>query len=159
MNADALDWMPDDEAVTHVETAVKCYRGRAIGLLEQAAYELKLKSRTCPNELRWVVEERDGVEIIYADKSERIEFYRKDVFALWPKDATQSTRLKRSSPTSEAVLIAIKNLWGGEIPAGLRAKDRDYQICEELKRIKISVSTRTIQRVVQKMRQEQQIQS
>jgi len=152
MNADASDWMPLDEAVTYVETTVKCYRGRAIGLLQQAADGLKLKSRTCPNELRWVVEERDGVEMFYSDKSERIEFYRKDVIALCTKDATQSTRLKRLSPTSEAVLIAINSCWGGEIPAGLRAKDRDYQIREELKQSKISVSTRTIQRVVKKMR-------
>jgi hypothetical protein len=159
MNDDDSDWMSLYEAANYVEATMKCYRGKAIDLLHQAARGLKLKSRTVNSSPRWVVSIIGGREVWHSDGGERIEVSRKGVLDLWPeqqKDATPSTSLKPgSSAISDGIRLAIGTLWPDGIPAGVRAKERDNQIREWLEDNKKSIPTdlsRAVQRVIQRAR-------
>jgi hypothetical protein len=50
-----------------------------------------------------------------------------------PPEIGSNATQKRSKPISDAIRLAINDLWLGEIPAGLRAKEHDNQILDWLK--------------------------
>jgi hypothetical protein len=156
------DWISLDAAVAHVEATQQCYREKAVELVKQAAYNLKLKSRTVDSSPKWIVSDIAGSKAYHLDGGRRVEFCRQDVLELWSesqKDATRSAPAKIGSNAaqrrglSDDVKSAIKALWPGGIPADLMAKERDQQIAEWLKKEKgrknISANiSRTIQRAI-----------
>ena len=128
---------------------------------------LKVKSKTVNSSPRWIVSSIAGQEIFHSDGGNRVEVCRQDVLELWPerqKDATRSAPAKigptaaqrRRQPISDGVRSAINELWPGEIPADLMAKERDEQIIEWLKGKNKKNSKnlpRTIQRVLKSERE------
>jgi hypothetical protein len=108
-----------------------------------------------------------GVEVIHSDRRPRVEVCRQDLLELWPqsqKHATRSTLAnigsnvaqRRGQLISDAILMAINELWPGGIPADLMAKERDVQIIEWLKnkgKKTTENTSRTIQRVLKKERE------
>jgi hypothetical protein len=163
MTDEDSNWIRLDAAVAHVEAMQKCYREMAFDLVKQAVKNGNLRSRTVNSSPRWIVSKNmAGADRYYSDHGERVEVYRKDVLELWPEHQNDATRpappeigsnatQKRSKPISDAIRLAINDLWHGEIPAGLRAKERDNQILDWLKRNGKSIPeniSRAVQRVL-----------
>jgi hypothetical protein len=147
------DWISFDEAVAYVEAKKQCYREKAIDLLGQAADSFKVRTRTVNSSPRWVGSEIAGRSVFHSDGGQRIEFHRKDLVALCESKSTPPKG--RSRPISDGIRLAINALWPDGIPAGVRAKVRDTQILQWLKRNDKSISTnisRAVERVLKKPR-------
>jgi hypothetical protein len=160
------DWISPAAAVAHVEATQECYREKAVELVRQAAYNLRLKSRTVYSSPRWTVSDRDGQEIFHSDGGKRIEFWRKGLLELFPQRQNGAAQWvppeigsaqRRVQPISDGIALAIKELWPEGIPKLLRAKDRNDKIHEWLiSRDIIGKSedvSRTIQRVLKAQRE------
>ncbi len=138
------DWISRDAAVAYVQATLHCYREKALELVRKAVNNLKVKSRTVHSSPKWLVSVIAGQEAFHSDLGESIEVCRKDVveFCLElrqagtrsapPKIGSNAAR-RRDQPISDGIRLAIKNLWPGGIPAGLRAKERDKKILAWLK--------------------------
>ncbi len=130
---DCSDWMSFHDALAHVEATQKCYQALAIRLLQQAADNLKIRSRTFQGSPRWVV----SGDKYYPDDGRDLQFCREDVLRLWPeqqKEVTASTRSRiKSGANSMGVRLALDALWPSGVPEGLRAKDRNKAVHEWLK--------------------------
>jgi hypothetical protein len=121
-----------------------CHREKAVGLLHQAKDDLKLKSRTVTSSPRWVVSNIGEQEIFHSDWGQRIELSRKGVLEFCAKQkmvAASTLSGIGSGAISDAIRLAIDDLWPDEIPKGLRAKDRNTKIFEWLKDHKKSIPT------------------
>jgi hypothetical protein len=159
------DWISLDAAVAYVEATQQCHREKAVDFVRQAVNNLKLKSRTVNSSPRWIVSDIAGVEAFHSDGGKRVEVCRRDVLELWPERQKNTTRpalpgsnaaQRRHKPISDGIRLAIMDLWSGEIPAGLKAKERDNQILAWLKRNQRSTSTnisRAVQRVLKAERE------
>jgi hypothetical protein len=147
------DWISLDAAVAYVEATQQCYREKAVDLLRQAANNLKLKSRTVNSSPKWIVSDIAGVETFHSDGGQRIELYHEDVLALCESKSTPPKI--RSGAISDGIRLAINARWPDGIPAGVRAKERDNQILEWLKRNDKSIPadiSRAVQRVLKAAR-------
>ena len=156
------DWISLEDAVTYVAARLPCYREKALDLVQQAADNLTLKSRTTTNSSpRWIVSVVAGEERFHSDGGTRIEVCREDLLSLWPehqKDATRplqpeirsNATQRRDRPISNGIRLAIDALWPDGIPQGLTAKDRDNEILKWLKNTKKS-SPANIARAVQRV--------
>jgi hypothetical protein len=161
------DWISLHAAVAHVEATQQCYREKAVELVQQAANNLKLRSRTVDSSPRWIVSDIAGTQAYHSDGGKRVEVHRHDVLELWPESRRDATRpapakigsnaaQRRGKPISDGVRSAINERWPGGIPADLMAKERDEQIIKwlEEKNKKISKNiSRTIQRVLKAERE------
>ncbi len=101
-----------------------------------------------------------GQEAIHSDHGESIEVCRKDVvefclelrqagMRLAPAKIGSNAAQRRGQPISDGIRLAIKDLWPGGVPTGLRAIERDNQILAWLKD-KEKSTTDSISRAVQK---------
>ena len=155
------DWISRDAAVAYVEATLNCYREKALELVRKAVNNLKVKSRTVHSSPKWLVSVIDGQEALHSDHGESIEVCRKDVveFCLELRQAgTRSAPAqigsnavqRRGQPISDGIRLAIKDLWSGGVPTGLRAIERDNQILAWLKDKEIS-TTDSISRAVQRV--------
>jgi hypothetical protein len=98
------DWISLDAAVAHVEATQQCYREKAVALVQQAASNLKLRSRTVRSSPRRIVSDIAGEERYHSDGGKRVEVRRQDVLELWPesqKDATRSALANIGSNTAQ----------------------------------------------------------
>ena len=155
------DWISLEDAVAYVEATLHCYREKALELARKAVHNLKVKSRTVHSSPKWLVSVISGQEVFHSDLGESIEVCRKDVveFCLELRQAgTRSAPAKigsnaaqrRPQPISDGIRLAIKDLWPGGVPTGLRAIERDNQILAWLKDKEIS-TTDSISRAVQRV--------
>jgi hypothetical protein len=145
------DWLELQDALDLIEGTLQCYRERAPELIRAAADGLEIRSRTAQGPPRWRQEHVGGQEIFSSDDGKRIELCREDVLR-WLAEF-QSQPVQRVSPIEEGILLAIDALWSGNIPKGLRAKDRDLKILEWLKSNQKSAPrglARAVQRVLAK---------
>jgi hypothetical protein len=129
---DCSNWMSFHEALAHVEATQKCYQGLAIRLLQQAADNLKIRSRTVQGSPRWVV----SGDKYYEDHGSNLQFCREDVLKHWPEKQKEAAapRRSRSGANSIAVDLALRALYpGGGVPEGVTAKDRNRQVLQWLK--------------------------
>lgn len=97
----------------------------------KAADSLKIRSRTVQGSPRWVV----SGNRYYEDDGRDVEFCREDVLKHWPeqqKEAAAPGR-SRSGANSVALDLALRDLWPGGVPEGLRAKERNEQVLQWLK--------------------------
>jgi hypothetical protein len=119
------------DALAHVEATQKCYQELAIRLLQQAADNLKIRSRTIQGSPRWVV----SGDNYYLDKGIDLQFCREDVLKHWPEQQKEAAapRRSRSGANSVALDLAPHALWHGKVPEGLRAKERNKQVLQWLK--------------------------
>jgi len=165
MTDEDSDWISLDDAVSHVEATLHCYREKALDVVKQAADDLKLKTRTVTNRSPGFIESFVGGErIFHPYRGPTIEICRNDLLKLWPEHQEGETRnlrrdkTRRSRPNSDGINEAIDALWPQGTPRGLRAKDRYNQIEDWLERNQRSIPTktalpRTVQRVLKERRE------
>lgn len=152
------DWMPLHEVIAHVEATQKCHGELAAKLIYAAVEGQKAKSRTVANPRPWTRENVAGSVIFYSAPEKSIEVRREDVLRLWPENPAEVPQAcpasrKRPRPISDGILLAIKDLWSDEIPAGLRTQDVEKKIAMWLKEHGRSVS-HALPKAVQRARSE-----
>jgi hypothetical protein len=160
MPGEVSDWMPLHAVIARVEVTRHCHRERATDLVQEAIDETKVRSRTVRGPPQWLSSRFNGQDVFHSDGGVSIEVWREDVLRLWPErqgdtpPAQPASRAPRKrAPTEEGVVLAMKSLWPGGIPLGLKAKDRDKHIGNWLKERGLSVPTglsRAVQRALQK---------
>jgi hypothetical protein len=161
MTHEELDWMPLHGVIAHVEAAVQCPRGKAIELVREAMYSLKVRSQTVCGSPGWIVSTSpDGNERFHSDGGNRTEVWREDVLREWSEHSRHQPSLVQTAckvprrgprPIEEGIVLSIDRLWPDGIPVGLRAKERDKSIAADLKKNGASVPdniSRPVQRAL-----------